>query len=69
MRRFLTEYVAEDGSRWAGPLILADSEEMAEALNVCLLGPTGQRLTILGEVILTLPAGGADTQVAVRTRH
>ncbi len=62
MKRFFTEYVAEDGSRWAGPLILADCEEMAQALNVCLLGPTGQRLTILGELVVTMPTGVDEAQ-------
>lgn len=69
MKRFCTEYVAEDGSHWSGPLILADSLEMAQALNVCLLGPGGERLSIIGEEVMTLPAVGVSLSVSVGIRH
>ena len=68
MLRFLTEYTAADGARYAGALILADSVEMAEAILLCLQGPNGQPIRLLGEVVMQIPEG-VDTVSVVRRPH
>ena len=54
MKRFLTEYT-DDGSLWNGPIILADSIDMAKAIAVCLLSPSGTPLTVIGEYVTSVP--------------
>lgn len=50
-RRYLTEFRGDDGVRYAGLIILADCHEAAQAIRqACLLGPSGQPLTLLGEL-------------------
>lgn len=53
-RRFLTEFDGDDGARYAGPIVLADCLPAAQAIvRTCLQGPTGQPITVLGELVAT----------------
>lgn len=61
-RRFLTEYAGDEGTRWDGPIILADSPEMAKALTVCLLAPNGRRLAVVGELVNPLSMDLSDLE-------
>lgn len=66
-RRFVTEFDGDDGSRYAGPIVLADCLPAAQAIvRTCLLGPTGQRITVLGELIASDAIGPPDTYTTVR---
>lgn len=52
MASWFTEYLGLDGHRYAGPMVLADSQVFADALtNTCLRGPEGQSLRVTGEVL------------------
>ena len=66
MKRWLTEFTAVDGDRYAGPILIADSQEMAVALLSCLQGPNGQALRIIGELLYQVPAGDAHTESHIR---
>lgn len=68
MKRFLTEFTA-DGALYAGPMILADSVELAEAINLCLQDPHGKPLRLVGEVIDICPVEGGDARSVVRRAH
>jgi hypothetical protein len=67
LKRFITEYrnVLDGGARYAGPRLEADSLVAAQALTCCVFGPSGERLTVLGEIVDTVPAadGGLTTTV------
>lgn len=66
-KRYLTQFAGEDGCRYAGPIVQADCLDAARAIvQTCLLGPTGQSLTVLGELVYQETEDLADTRSHVR---
>jgi hypothetical protein len=55
VKRFVTEYrnVLDNGARYAGPQFEADTLVAAQALTCCVFGPSGELLTVLGEIVAT----------------
>ena len=66
--RFTTVYDnrRDGGTRYAGPLFVADSLPAAEALTVCVQGPNGERLRIEGELVAQMDGADGDTIDHVR---
>jgi hypothetical protein len=71
VKSFITEYdnAADDGAPYAGPTLLADCFEAAELLLNRVLGPNGERLRVLGELMERLPADRIhDTHTIVQRK-
>lgn len=68
LKRFITEYqnVLDSGARYAGPRLEADSLIAAQALTCCVFGPSGERLTVLGEIVDTVTTAAGDLTTTVR---
>lgn len=68
---YVTEFVGTDNERYAGPRIMADSHETAQAMLQVLRGPNGQEITLLGELAGEVNAtrGAAAVVVADRWGH
>lgn len=71
IRRYMTSFVcAIDGENYAGPLILADCPETAEAIRqTSLLGPNGETLVILGELVQQFPVDDGHGRADVLRRR
>ncbi len=65
LKRWTTEFVGIDGHRYAGPLILDESQQGAEAILSVLLGPNGQAMHVTGELVWQRLVG-ENTETAVR---
>lgn len=51
-KRWLTEYDTAEGAAHVGPIIRADCQAFAQAIaHTLLLGPTGQPLRVVGELL------------------
>ena len=70
-KRFLTEFTNRlDGQRYAGPQILSDCVEAAEAMRqTSLLGPNGEPLRVMGELIQQMPAEDGGVYDYIRTKE
>jgi len=48
---WITDFDCDDGT-YAGPIVIADCRDLAEALiQTCILGPNGERLHLVGELV------------------
>jgi hypothetical protein len=69
MKHWITEYenLADDGAPYAGPVLLAETQQAAETLIAFVRGPNGEPLTLLGELVKRVPAEViGDTYTIVR---
>lgn len=66
IKSWMTEYDAEDGG-YCGPIIRADSRDFAEAIaREMLLGPAGQTLRVVGEIVAQIAVDDHTTRSTVR---
>ena len=68
-KQFLTEFTGTDGEVYAGPIILADCLDGADAvMSTSLQGPSGQPLRLVGELVFAFDAsdGSGDRHSQIR---